>query len=59
MMRIKLKRVAQAVVGDLSKDALRFQLELQARSMERYKTIGDIHNSNENSMSSDEAIPFI
>lgn len=59
MMRIKLKGVAQAVAGDLSEDTLRFQFETQARSMGRYKTIGDIRNSNENSMSSDEAISFI
>jgi hypothetical protein len=59
IMRYELKSVAQAVAGNLSEDALRFQLEMQAISMARYKTIGDARNSNENAMSSDESISFI
>ncbi|KAH4861829.1 hypothetical protein HBH75_025950 [Parastagonospora nodorum] len=49
---------AQAVAGNLPEDALRFQLETQAISMARYKTIGDARNSNENAMYSDEFISF-
>jgi hypothetical protein len=59
MVGCKLISVAQAIGGNLSEAALQFELEAQARSMAKYKTIGTVHIENEEAISMDEAVSFI